>query len=139
MDKKVSYILKEQNETKIISMAVINGKVEYISPEKFLSPNEIVWDIIRNRLDKKSINYIKSASYSDINIEHLGFGMWIRNTYALWNENNPYTDFSNVNNDNHPDNLSFNIMLKVRTLLIEGAEDKNRFKNFDDAMKILGE
>jgi len=58
---------------------------------RFLSEPEMVTDLIDNRLTTQDRAEFRKTPEQDLIILHHGLGMWIRNFYGLWREDNPYT------------------------------------------------
>jgi len=144
LEKKViEYIVKENGIIKLKSFEIVDGIVEGLTSDMFLTRDEIVYDIITNRLSSDDKAHLKAASGQTIIGEHLGLGMWIRNSYGLWeNLTNPLVEENPEPDDiKHPDNCSFEIMeLVVQTLNGEYTPDvKFTNEDFDNAMNILGE
>jgi len=139
----VNYIVKENNVIKNKEFEYEEGVTIGLTSEMFLTRDEIVYDIVTNRLSEEDKLYFKGINKSDLVMEHLGFGMWIRNTYGLWeclvnplSEENPEAD-----SIKHPDNCSFEIMTLV-TETLNGDFTPNvsyALKNYEDAMKIVGD
>ncbi len=137
-----SYIIKENRTIMSKEFEHVDDCTVGLTADMLLNSDEIVYDIINNRLDDESKKYFHDISSDELTMEHLGFGMWIRNTYGLWElltnplvEQNPEPD-----SIKHPDNLSFKIMeLVVKTLRGEYTPDVSlTTKDFDEAMKIVG-
>ena len=138
-----SYIVKENGEIVIKQFEVVDLVSQGLTADMLLSVDEIVYDIVNNRLSEDDKMRFRDIPEEDIIMEHFGFGMWIRNSYGLWEvmtnplvESNPAPD-----SEKHPDNLSFEVMKLVsKTLRGEYTPDV-KFKNehYDDAMKILGD
>lgn len=80
--------------------------------EEFLTIDEIVEDILQNRLDDATMHQIRAFDRNELTMLHFSFGMWIRNTYGLWLENNPLTELDEQS-DQHPDAISFDIIKLV--------------------------
>lgn len=121
----------------------IEGDVDNMPEAAFLTFDEIVDDIVTNRLSSGGEEDIKRCSREDLGLLHFSFGMWIRNTYGLWFENNPLTEFEDgsfvrdgVNyHPKHPDAVSSDIIQEVHKRL-SGIV---RYGDFDDAMKTITE
>ncbi len=137
-----SYIIKENNTIIIKEFKYVDGSTIGLTADMLLNSDEIVYDIVTNRLSENTEKYLRDISDDGLSMQHLEFGMWIRNTYALWEllinplvEENPEADSTK-----HPDNLSFKIMeLVVKTLRNEYSPNVSLTeKDFDDAMKIVG-
>lgn len=143
MSKEVSYITKEDGIISVKKFDYVDDVTVGLSPEMFLTEDEIVYDIVNNRLSKDDAADFKNMSEDDIIIQHMSFGMWIRNTYGLWECSiNPLTSAECAPDSmEHPDNLSGEIMdLVKQTLLGEYTPDVTfATESFDDAMKVLGE
>jgi hypothetical protein len=139
----VSYVVKENGEIAIKQFEVVDGVSKGLTADMLLSVDEIVYDIVNNRLGEDEKIYFRDATEQDLIMEHLGFGMWIRNTYGLWEvltntlvEANPEPD-----SIKHPDNLSAEIMKLVSQTLRGEYKPDVKFKeeHFNDAMKIVGD
>ncbi len=139
---EVNYIVRFNGLITEKRFNVIDRDTIGLTSEMFLNVDEIVYDIITNRLSNEAKKYFKECSRNDLYKEHLNFGMWIRNTYALWevllnplSEENPEPD-----SIKHPDNCSFEIMELVTKALRGEYTPAVSFteKDFDNAMKIVG-
>lgn len=143
----INYIIKENGIIKNKKFeSPDKGVTIGLTSELFLSVDEMVYDIITNRLTDNDKKHFKSCTKNDLYKEHLGFGMWIRNSYGLWEaflinfddteRNNP----ESVNDPLFPDNTSFKVMeLVCKTLRGEYTPDVLFTENdFDNAMKIVG-
>lgn len=64
---------------------------EYKWYGRFLTESEIVTDLIDNRLSTEDRAEFRRTAESDLIMFHHGLGMWIRNFYGLWREDNPYS------------------------------------------------
>jgi hypothetical protein len=139
----VEYIIKEDGIIKFKEFEVIEGDTTGPTPEMFLTRDEIVYDIVNNRLSEDDSIYFKNLNEDDMAIERMGFGMWIRNSYGLWQcESNPLTEIdAGADSITHPDNLSGEIMdLVKQTLMGNYTPDVSLIaEKFNDAMKLLGE
>lgn len=126
-EKTVEYIIKYDGVIQIKEFVYSKDEIVGFDQTMILSPSEIVNDIITNRLDQDSKEFFRNATESEIVLQHLNFGMWIRNTYALW-----FASEKDVagDSDSHPDNLSGKIMNMVVTTLQSAA--------FDESMKSVG-
>jgi len=139
----ISYVVKENGLIMIKQFETVDNVSVGLTTEMLLNKDEIVYDIITNRLSDDDKIYFKNATESDFIMEHLGFGMWIRNTYGLWEVlTNPLVE-ENAEADSmtHPDNLSGEIM-KLVAATLKGEYTPNvafATQNFDNAMKILGD
>ena len=128
----VEYIIKKNNEITIVSF---DADTE-IAPHAFLTEDEIIYDIVTHRLnDEKTRNEICNTSEENLFQFHFDFGMWVRNSYGLWQPNNP------IVGDKHPDDLSMELIkLVVKTLNGEYEPQVNLTShNYDRAMKVLGD
>lgn len=139
----INYVVKENGLITIKQFEVIDGLSIGLTSEMLLSKDEIVYDIVTNRLSDDDKIYFKNATESDWIMEHMGFGMWIRNTYGLWEVliNPLVEENSEPDSMKHPDNLSGEIIELVTATLNGDYTPDVAFatKNFDDAMKILGD
>ncbi len=69
----------------------------------YMDQHQIANDIIDN--DRiADIHHFKDTKRSDLILFHNSLGMWIRNSYGLWQE-----DYSHKG-DEHPDDFSFDII-----------------------------
>lgn len=84
-----------------------------IPEEHFLDVNEIVDDLLQNRIERETANQISSLDRNNLTLLHLSLGMWIRNVYGLWLENNPLTELGEEDSRLHPDSVSFNVIKLV--------------------------
>lgn len=81
---------------------------------QFLNKSEIVDQLIHSdRLEEQFKIELKQTSDDDLILYHSTFGMWIRNTYELWNPDYPFLD------NKHPDDFSFEIIQQLVTQLRE--------------------
>lgn len=88
----------------------------------FLNKDEIVTDLL-NTLSGKDLVTLKQTKSRDLIRYHSTVGMWIRNHYMLWLEENPYTDASDPNGDLHPDQVSMEIIKKLHTRMLNEQKD----------------
>lgn len=140
----ISYVVKIDGEVQIKQFQVIRGVPDGLTTEMLLNRDEIVHDIITNRLSDNEKIYFRNATDETLSMEHMGMGMWMRNSYGLWEtKNNPLVDENaSANSRMHPDNLSFKIMELVRQAL--GGEkttdpEEPITEIFDKAIKVVGE
>lgn len=143
MSKEVNYRVKEDGIITSKQFDYIDGVTVGLTPELLLDEDEIVYDIVTNRLSDDDKIYFRDMSEDDIIMAHMGFGMWIRNSYGLWecSVNRMTSSECAPDSMEHPDNLSGRIMELVRkTLRGEYTPDVTLVtENYDDAMKILGD
>jgi len=141
--KDVKYIVKFNGLINIKQFDYDEQTTIGLTSEMLLSVDEIVYDIITNRLSDYDESYFRKCSKSDLYSHHLDFGMWIRNTYGLWEVLiNPLVEQdSEPDSIKHPDNRSFEIMeLVTKTLRNEYLPNVSfTEKDFDNAMEIVGE
>ena len=139
----ISYVIKEKGQIVVKQFDVVDSVAQGVTADMLLDRDEIVYDIVNNRLSEDDKAYFRSATKEDLIMEHLGFGMWIRNTYGLWEVmTNPLVEpEADPDSLKHPDNLSGEIMeLVSQTLRGEYTPEVTFVKeHFDDAMKILGD
>lgn len=137
----ISYVVKIDDEIQTKQFEVIAGCAQGLKPEMFLSCDEIVDDIVNNKLSKNDKIYFKNANNDTLSMEHMGTGMWIRNAYGLWEtEKNCLVDInSSSGSHRHPDNLSHAILLLVRKSLQDADPTEEKENKFNSAMKIVGE
>lgn len=141
--EKIYYILKDNDNglIKVKEFEYIDGKSIGLTTDMFLNVEEIVHDIITNRLTEDTLAALRNFEKESLIEQHFGFGRWIRNAYGLWLPNNPLTEKNPASDSNkHPDNLSFEIMkMVVKTLQNEHTPNvSSTEENFDIAMKIVG-
>ena len=86
---------------------------------KFLSPQEIVEDIIKNDRLGGNLSSFVQLPYKDLIMMHHGLGQWIRNSYGLWNKENPYTMKDYVPQIEKQTSADVN----GKTVMIEGAAE----------------
>jgi len=139
--KSVQYIVKENNNVVVKSYEYDSSTRKYVSrptQEMFLTEDEIVNDLFKTRLSKEDLNYINEIPMEDVIRLHFSTGMWIRNTYGLWLEENPYTQFNDARADDFPDQVSHRILEKLWKVIRENnpnVEEKSLFDQYDEAMK----
>ena len=121
----------------------MEGDLDGIDEAAFLTFDEIVDDIVANRLSSGAEEDLVTCPEEDLCMFHLSFGMWIRNSYGLWLKGNPLTndDDSHVRNGidynpMHPDEVSFKIMSAVHKKLT-GCDTQSLANTFDDAMSAV--
>jgi hypothetical protein len=107
----------------------------------FMSPEQIIEDILSNRLKGNERNliahnfnppmtteekeFVRKTGFNPNAYARTEFGRWIRNAYGLWDLNNPHVVLNAETNEglivdpNFPDNLSGRIIDTIRTRLIE--------------------
>lgn len=73
----------------------------------FLSPNEIIDDLLKNQLKPEQIKEFQAIPEDDLIMLHHSFGQWIRNHYLLWDPENPHIG------NKHPDDVSQAIIEKM--------------------------
>lgn len=110
----------------------MEGDLDGIPTEAFLTFDEIVDDIVANRLSSGAEEDIRCCAEEDLILFHPNFGMWIRNSYGLWLESNPLTDDDQSHirdgvdyNPKHPDTVSFDIIQAVHNRLTGKENDAN--------------
>jgi len=139
----VHYIVKIDGEVQIKNFEVGDTTVEGLTSEMLLSKDEIVNDIIVNRLSEDDKIYFKNLSQDSLSMEHMGMGMWIRNSYGLWltDINVLVDEEASHDSEWHPDNLSFRIMELVKQTLSgeydPKIESQTETKDFHNAMDMV--
>lgn len=78
----------------------------------YMTEDEIV-DHFIGRLSDEALKSWIAVAKDDLIGGHHGTGRNIRNYYALWHEENPYTDSSDPMGDLHPDNMSGRIIERI--------------------------
>lgn len=140
-NKSVQYVVKENNNIVLKSYEYNSSTRTYVSPptpEMFLTEDEIVEDLFKTRLTEKDLKYISEIPMEDVIGLHFSAGMWIRNTYGLWLEENPYTNLKDARADDFPDQVSHRILEKLWKRVRENNPniiEKSLFEQYDDAMK----
>lgn len=139
----IEYITKKNGTIDVRYFEYKDDKTVGLTSDMLLTEDEIVADIIINRLSFEDKKTFREYSEQDLYGEHLNFGMWIRNTYGLWEtEINLLTEGCvDPESELHPDNCSFEIM-KLVTRALRGEYKPNvgpTAENFDSAMKVLGD
>jgi len=137
------YITKKNGIIDARNFEYENDRTIGLTSDMLLSIDEIVADIIVNRLSFEDKKTFKEYTEQNLIGEHLGFGMWIRNVYGLWEtEINLLTEHGAAPDSmKHPDNCSFEIM-KLVIKALRGEYKLNvgpTAENFDSAMKVLGD
>jgi len=137
----INYVVKDNGIIKAKDFEIVDNETVGLKADMYLTEDEVVNDIITNRLDDDNKLYFKGCTKDDLISHHLSFGMWIRNTYALWDKNNPMTgENPDPDSEKHPDTCSSRIMELVNLALNEKytpivSDPEN---NFTEAMKTLG-
>lgn len=102
-EETVEYIVKVAGgEPTVVTVT----ERDILYPEQFLSPKEIALDIFRNRMSAADLHQFFKTSEDMLITLHLNFGMWIRNAYGLWIDNNPHTSLEDSRSDRFPDQVS---------------------------------
>ncbi len=95
-----------------------------IKPEQYLTYAEVI-DTSVDELIVEDLNIILNMKYDNLITLHSGLGMWIRNAFGLWHEENPLTNSGLYDDDKHPDNLSFAMIQRMWHILqATGIPDK---------------
>ena len=76
----------------------------------FLSEPDIVSDLLLRKWTEPDKQTLKNTPYDDLIMYHHSVGMWIRNSYLLWDPNNPIVDHRDSMSDNFPDQISQRII-----------------------------
>lgn len=105
---KTMIILKDENN---VITSYDPTKVD-IKPEQYLTYMEVL-DTIFNELAVEDLNIIQNMKYDNLIALHSGLGMWIRNTFGFWHEDNALTNSGLYDDDKHPDNLSFSMIQRM--------------------------
>lgn len=116
--EKIAYILKRNG---IIDMYPVNDEFDKanfrypsVTPDQFLTREDIVRDLINNRMSEDDKKKIIEQDTPFGGLTHSSFGRWMRNSYGFWLHNNPLTNPNAApDDDNHPDNLSGSITREV--------------------------
>lgn len=139
----IEYITKKNGVIDVRKFNYEHNQTIGLTVDMLLNRDEIVADIVVNRLSFEDKKIMREYSEKDLIGEHMGFGMWIRNTYGLWErEIIVLTEKCvSLDSDQHPDNLSFEIMkLVIKALRGEYTPSVGpTAENFDTAMKVLGD
>jgi hypothetical protein len=72
----------------------------------FMSEDQIADDIVGHQLDAEARKQLLAPDFSPIDA-HFGLGLWIRNSYGLWDESYPRALFDD------PDEISQRVIEKV--------------------------
>ena len=149
MEKKVEFVLKKDGTAQDVELIIDEANnITNLEGLEFLTADEIVKDILANRLPEYEQENLQQMKKEDLIRLHFGIGMWIRNTYGLWLKPNPHTaqpkDMSDKDyamSDIHPDQYSFAVIEKLydRLMEIKNVYDSRyiKYKAFDDSMKDL--
>lgn len=108
----------------------------------FMMLEEIVEDVIKNRLDGETKELIRSGNMDGFT-RHMGLGRWIRNTYGLWSKEHPiyalweeeratYLKDGTDSSPHHPDNYSGKIIDAIEARLQKKHEKLEALKKFVD-------
>lgn len=97
-----------------------------IKPEQYLNFDETVKSIF-NEMNVEDLTIMKAMKMDNLISLHSGLGMWIRNQYGLWHEDNPLTNSGLY--DKHPDGVSFKMIEHIW----------ERLQQVDDATPIKSE
>ena len=71
----ISYVVKIDGEVQIKQFQVIRGVPDGLTTEMLLNRDEIVHDIITNRLSDNEKIYFRNATDETLSMEHMGMGM----------------------------------------------------------------
>ena len=115
MEKTIEFVVKEHNKITIKRFKInkVTGQVIGLNSSYFLTPAEIVQDLIDNRLSESYVTVLRNLGVEDCILEHHGLGRNIRNHYGLWIPNNPYTNIKSSNDPAFPDQVSQNIIIEL--------------------------
>lgn len=93
----------------------------------FLSPEQIVKDLLKRISRKTRMSLAASEHFDILQLHESDVGVWIRNKYQLWNDNNPYTDSSRAGagTDRYPTAVSVNILYMLRSEIQKKHPVKN--------------
>ena len=88
---------------------MVNGS----SKSDYLNENDIVNELYKKLASEDFEIILNIKSKFDMIQYHHSVGRWIRNEFRLWDKNNPYTQFVDENSENHPDQMSNIILMKL--------------------------
>lgn len=94
-DNTTTFILKNASGEAEVTEFNISPALEETRNSIDSSLFLIVEDLLNNRIDETfKEDYIKSQSEKNLEfiMTRMQFGRWIRNSYGLWLDSNPYTD-----------------------------------------------
>ncbi len=80
-----------------------------IDADQYLSAEDITCHVILT-VDAVNLRFIRDMKKDDLIGLHMSIGLWIRNTFGLWQEDYPWTNEGKIDNTEHPDNYSFSII-----------------------------
>lgn len=91
-----------------------------------------------DNLKIKEIDLIKSISNSNEMIQfHHSYGRWLRNTFHLWDENSNYHKVFVEFGINHPDDMSYIILIGMWYKINKGSFNLNDLKEeFNKSFKF---
>ena len=99
----------------------IDGKIDLyaqefdeVDPMHYLTKKDIITDFVENQLKDVNRSLFTEITKKEVIRLHTSIGMWIRNNYGLWHEQNPLT---RMEGNNHPDDVSFEILEAVWDIL----------------------
>ena len=101
-----------------------------IHEDHFLSFEEIVEDVVANRLPDEEVKFVKAQPQDKLIRLHHNLGRWIRNSYGLWFESNPHCG-------THPDDFSQRIIEQVWIELNKEEIANEQSARFEHSMKVL--
>lgn len=108
-DNEVEYVVKIAGIPTVTTFS--ERDIPY--PEQFLSPEEIALDIYENRMSLIDFEQLCKMKREELISLHLNMGMWLRNSYGLWMDNNPHTSLEDSRSDRFPDQVSQYIIEKL--------------------------
>lgn len=139
---KTWYFLKvDGNVTKVEFEYDLNKKLEEhtawnsIPIDQFLSVTEIAEHQLK-QLPKEQLLTMSNMKKDELIGMHFGYGMWLRNSYALWHPNNPHVIKDDLG-DGHPDGLSMLAIEEMYKRLT--TSELTEIDAFQDAMSIVQE
>ncbi len=139
-----SYFIKEDGVVVLKRFVIEKGLPDGMVSSMLLNCDEIVADIVNNRLTPGSTTWFFDATDDTLqfDVEAFSMGSWIRNKYGLWlSDINPLVEKDADGTDcKHADDVSLKIMrLITRTLRGEYTpkSSKTPGEKFDSAMSIV--
>lgn len=116
---ETSYFLKHNGKVERTTFPYTHGaenkEWNSIPQEQFLSVKEIAKHQL-SQLTTEQLQEFKNIPQDDLIGLHHGYGMWIRNNYALWHPKNPYVIPGDLG-DCHPDGLSQRAIEEMHRML----------------------
>jgi len=146
-EKTTDVILNKDGKAQFVTLNFVEENIRGLESTwmtghegcEFLTAGEIADDIINNRIGKSDLDSFREMKKEDLIMLHFSAGMWIRNKYGLWLEQNPHTtkpesmsDEEFAMADIHPDQYSFSVIEKVHSILNDTPKD-----SYDNSMKFI--